>query len=260
MGFKIKDDCDSNSDNTSLDNKVMFDELSHTYHYENTNLLSTTQFIKQFTKPFNALFPSIAKAKKNIREKTGITDAKTLRKIWKLSGSRASHLGTATHEFAELYVLDPTIKPKTKYEEAIIKAINKLQETWDIIHQELIVYSSEYMIAGSIDLVLRHKKTKAYAIGDWKTTDDMFKYYNIMEEPFKLKDSALNKYSVQLDIYSVLAPYYIPETNRIVIRVDYNGNYEFFTPLSKKKNKLPFTLDKTMIALNEYKKINIKLN
>jgi len=259
MGFKKPTKVKLESDDMSLDKKVLFDEVTHTYYYKNTKLLSTTQFIKQFTKPFNPLFPSIAKAKKNAKEKTGIVDAKTLRKIWKLSGSRASHLGTAVHEFAELYVLDPNTQIKTKYDEGIVKAINKLREDWDIIHQELIVYSAKYMVAGSIDLILRHKKTKEYAIGDWKTTVDLKKYYNTMDEPFKIHDSALNKYSIQLDIYSILAPYHIPETNRIVIQISWDGDVEFFTPTSRKKsNQLPFTLDKTMTALKEYKNINIK--
>lgn len=253
MGFKRP----KNVEASSKDNKVVFDDKQHAYTYNNQRLISVTQFIESFVPSFQSIYASINKAKKNIKVKHGITDAVKLRKYWKLYGERASNLGTATHVFAELYILDRNTEPKTKYEEGIIKAINKLEEDWEIIAQEEILYSEGFMIAGTADLKLKNKKTKEYGIGDWKTTTDMHKSYNMMEEPFNIKDSAVNRYSIQLDIYSIISKERIPEKNRIVIKVNEFGDCEFFTPYAKdKEHELPFTLDKTMKALTEYRHQN----
>ena len=244
---------------TSRDGKLVFDPITHSYMYNGEHLRSVTQFIKTLHKPFDPLFASINKSKKNSEHKTGITNAKLLRKYWRLKGEYSSSIGTATHVFAEMYQLDNTLQPRTGYEKAVIKAFKKLDEKWEIISQEEIVYSLEYMIAGSIDLILRNKKTKEYAIADWKTTEDMHRSFGKLYKPFNIDNSPLNKYSIQLDIYSLLAPYRIPETNRIIIQLKSDGNVEYYTPKSRKKeNKLPYTIDKTKKALITYKKENVK--
>jgi len=250
MAFKKPID----NDFYSKDKKVEFDPIPHTYTYEGNHLTSVTQFIKGFTKPFNPLFASNTKSKKNIKEKKGITNPIILRKYWRIQGERASSNGTAAHAFAELYILDRTTKPQTGYEKAIVKAIKKLEENWKIVSQEEIVYNTEYMLAGSIDLILQHKVTKEYALGDWKTTQDMHKGYGKLSKPFNIKNKALNKNSIQLDIYSELYHKPIPKNNRIIIQIKSDGTFEFYTPLSiKKENKLPYTADLTKKALIEYK-------
>ena len=114
------------------------------------------------------------------------------------------------------------------------------------------------MMAGKIDLVLRNKKTREYGIGDWKTTLDMFKGYGKLYEPFKIDNIPLNKYSIQLDTYSELINKRIPEKNRIIIKLNYDGTFEFYTPTSRKKaNKLPYTAPLTKQALIKYKKQNL---
>jgi len=247
----------------SKDNRVIFDETTHTYYYNGQPLISTTQFIKTFVKEFDPLFPSINKSKKNKVEKIGISDPKLLRKYWRLSGERSSTLGTTTHTFAEMYKLDKTTKPKTGYEKAVIKAMQWLEEQgWEIVIQEEVVYNTNYLIAGSIDLKLRHKVTGEWGIGDWKITDDMHKSYNKMFSPFdKLNDSALNKYSVQLDIYSMLSDQLIAEYNRFIIQLHDNGDFTVYHPKQKdKKLQLPFTMDLSKKALAEYIKKTKPLN
>lgn len=242
---------------TSRDKKVIFDPITHSYYYKGVRLVSVTQFIKEFTKPFDPLFPSIKKAQKNTKDKTGLKDPVLLRKSWRLQAERKSNLGTSVHAFAELYIIDRSTEPINGYEKAVIKAFAKLEKKWEIISQEDIVYSSDYMLAGSIDLILRNKKTREYAVGDWKVTEDMNKSYGKLLDVYNtLKDSALNKYSIQLDIYSTLAPYRIPEENRIIIKLEKNGSFSLFSPLEKSSEyKLPFTLDKTKKALNQRKSI-----
>lgn len=237
---------------TSLDRKVVFDPIKHKYYYGEDTLLSVTQFIKKFTKPFNALFPSIAKSKKNLRMKTGITNPIKLRKYWRLNSERASNLGTSAHVFAEMYVMDRTTKPITGYDHAAIKAIHWLEQKFEFISQEEVLYNTNYLLAGSCDLIMKDRKTGEYAAGDWKTTVDMFKTYNKLLTPFdNLKDSAINKYSIQLDTYSLLANQYIPEPNRYVIQLLPSGEFNVFYPGHPDKlYQLPYTLDKTKEAIS----------
>ena len=246
----------------SKDKRVIFDATSHTYLYEGQSLISVTTFIKTFTEPFNSLFPSINKTKSNKTNKTGITDPHLLRKYWKLGAERATNLGTATHAFAEMYILDRNTPIKTGYDRSVVNAITWLEQEWEIMIQEEIVYNILYGIAGSIDLKLRHKKTKRYGLGDWKVTEDMTKSYNKLKEPFNnLKDSALNKYSIQLDSYSILSNELIDEKDRFIIQLRNNGEFNVYHPTHEKKEfQLPFTLDKTKEAMVHYSKYYNKIN
>ena len=241
----------------SDDKNVIFDPITHTYYYEEQPLLSVTQFIKKHTKPFNPLFPSIAKSKKNNKEKSGITDPIKLRKYWRLNAERSTNLGNSAHIFAEMYMMDKNTVVKTGYDKAVIKAIQWLKEhNLEIVSQEEVLYNTNYMLAGSCDLTLKNTKTGEYAVGDWKSTEDMHKNYNKLYAPFNtLTDAAINKYSIQLDIYATLHHYHIPESNRYVIQLFPNGDFNIYHPKAKKKEfQLPFTMDKTKKAIAEYVK------
>lgn len=250
----------------SRDEKVTFDEKSHIYYYNNKKLISVTQFIKLYTPHFDSIYASNSKSKKN-REKNlenkdnkkEITNPIELRKFWRLLAERSTNLGTAAHIFSQLYVMDRTVKPKSKYDEAVLKAINDLEKYWDIILQEDIVYNVEYMLAGSIDLILKHKKTGEYWIADWKTTEDMNKGYGKLLKPFNsLINNALSKYSVQLDLYSFMCNYYIPEPNKLIIQLKSDGSFQYYSRNNKDENfNIPYTYDKTKEALEDYKNKNL---
>lgn len=259
MAFNFKQ---SNTIKTKMENDtkvkndtIVFDPIKHVYYYKGDPLLSVTQFIHKHVVEFNPLFPSISKSKKNIKDKNGITNPALLRKYWKLNSERSSALGTATHVFTEMYMLDRTTEPKSGYEEAALKAIHEIEKEWTIESQEDILYSTKYMIAGSRDLKLRHKKTGEVWVGDWKTTTDMTKYYDYLLYPFnELKGSSLNKYSIQLDMYSLLDnKEYIPESNRLVIQLKPDGTFQFYYPEHEDdRYKLPYTLRETKKAISIY--------
>lgn len=246
----------------SKDGRVIFEPATHTYYYNKQPLISVTQFIKMHTKPFDTLFSSINKAKKNKTDKHGIHDPKILRKYWRLQAERSTNYGTAAHAYSEMYMLDRNSKPKTGFDMAVKNAIIFLEKEFDIIEQEEIVYNTNYMIAGSIDLKLKHKKTGEIYIGDWKITEDMNKSYNKLEKPFELlNDSALNKYSIQLDLYIMLSSQLISELNKRIIQLHDNGDFTIYSPTAEDENyKIPFTMDKTRKAVKIYMQENKPLN
>lgn len=236
---------DNNYTDTYINGEyLVFDEKLHKYSCGAQELMSVTTLISKFEIPFDPLFPSINSCKRNERIKSGILDPKLLRKYWRLKGERAAKLGTATHIFAELYILDRNTEPTNKSEEAVIKAINELEETYEIIEQEKMVFDINILIAGQIDLVLKHKITGKIYLGDWKTTADLYKSYDKLKAPYNIKNSALNRYSIQLDMYSVLNK--TDPNNVLIIQIKTDGNYVIFT-----KDELPDTFPNTTKVIKE---------
>jgi len=211
-------------------NKLVFNQALHKYYFEGKELLSVTNFIKTFDKEFNPLFASIGVAKSNTKKKKGITDARGIRKLWRLHGERKRCIGTAAHAFAEMRIMDRTVEPITGYDKAVIKALEALSKNWDIVGAEQRVYSTTSYLAGTYDLKLKHKTTGVFAMVDWKVTEDMFKGYNKLKGVFKdLKATALVKYFIQLNIYALLDKDIINEDKLFVIQLKNDGTFNAYT-------------------------------
>jgi len=226
---------------------LQFNSKTHRYTVDGHELTSVTKLISQYTQPFNAIFASNAKAKKNKRDNTGITDPILLRKYWKLNGEYRSTLGTATHLFSELYMLDRSITPSNGSEKAVIAAIKELEKEFIIIGQEEQVFDTELLLAGTIDLILEHKKTKQLYIGDWKTTKDMYKTYNKLYSPINLQNSPLVKYSIQANIYCMLKS--CPLNNKLIIQLNDDETFKIFY-----NTDIPNTDKETKAILEERRK------
>jgi hypothetical protein len=69
---------------------------------------------------------------------------------------------------------------------------------------ELIMFSKTHLLAGSIDILFRHKITKNFLIYDWKRSKE-FKYTNKFQKGLKclshLDDCNVTHYSLQLNMY-----------------------------------------------------------
>lgn len=209
--------------------KLIFDERLHKYTYDNVELESVTKWIGEyFCVPFKEgdkhIYISNAITNKNKASKQGITNPEELRKYWQLNAERTSSNGTACHAFVQMVHIDKRYgietEPKTGYEIAIKKAYEALTKKWDIVELERQVYSVEYKLAGHVDVIMQNKITKEYGILDWKTIEDMTKSHGNMRNEMKgIDDNALNKVSIQLDVYSVLSGLDIPVKNRFVTQL-----------------------------------------
>lgn len=219
---------------------ITFDSKLHKYYYDNKELTSVTTWLSEhFVPEFNALYASINKAKKNKAEHLTITNPMTLRKYWRLQGERASLLGSSTHAFVELYHLDKSTCAETGYEKAAIAAYDNICAKWDIIDVEKIVWSTDFMLAGCVDMILCHKETGEKGLLDWKTTTDMHKSYNNMLNEMKgVKASALNKYALQLEVYDVLGEIGASHTNRFVVQLKNDGTYKVYSAKSKNEDDI----------------------
>ena len=125
----------------------------------------------------------------------------------------ARDYGTKVHNEIELY-LNENSKPEAIESFAAIKWLEQFDTNPDLkIYPEVIVYSKELKIAGSIDILLYNQSTKNYEIIDWKTSKSIDKtsYGGKMgTHPITshLMDCKYVHYSIQLSFYRYLLEEY----------------------------------------------------
>ena len=109
-----------------------------------------------------------------------------------------------------------------------------------VFFSEIIVYSEELSIAGTIDLVTQNKKTGVYDIYDWKTSKkiEMRSYGNkrgTHEVTKKIMDCNFYHYSLQMSLYRyILEKYYdIEINNNHIVHLRDDGVKTISTPNMK---------------------------
>lgn len=169
---------------------LTFNKQSHTYTLGDKKLTSVSQWIKQFTPPFDAEKISQAVAKKQ-----GVDQQEILDK-WEKKKNISLHLGNWVHESIEYYLTEDS-----EWTNPAVEAFKKHQ-TKNKYLSEKVVHDDE--VAGTIDLieVIGDKKVK---IHDFKTNEDLHKGYGKMLEPFQnMPNCPLSKYTLQLTKYKEL--------------------------------------------------------
>jgi len=156
---------------TKINNKKGFtyDDPSHTYTMDGVVLKSTTQHIKEWSKPFDANIVSSMVAKKNTREGNALTNPASVRKYWRLLGKRSSALGTTGHEYCEMWWMDRVNAiPITKLDENAKKLMEQIDKNFNIIRMETPKGSKKYAMGYTVDILLQNKITGKYYVGDFK--------------------------------------------------------------------------------------------
>jgi ATP-dependent exoDNAse (exonuclease V) beta subunit len=172
----------------------------HKYKIGKEEYISVTTFVKQFFQEFDdkAIAKKLSQIPKFKKEKKGY---RYWLKKWKFSREQ----GTVVHKEIEAY-LNKGIQPKHPKAISATKFLNQEKIFLKDAVSELLVYSNEYKIAGTVDLV--YTKDKKIYILDWKTNEE------IKMEGYKGKkgigackdvvDSNFWHYVLQLNLYSYL--------------------------------------------------------
>ena len=125
----------------------------------------------------------------------------------------ARDYGTKVHNEIELF-LNKDIKPEEIESFAGIEWLKKYEKNPEIkIYPEVIVYSKELKIAGSIDILIHNQSNNYYEIIDWKTSKSIDKSsfggkmgtHSITNH---LMDCKYVHYSIQLSFYRYLLEKY----------------------------------------------------
>lgn len=184
--------------------ELKFDEESHTYKFNNKELLSTTTYIKKFEEEFKSFFPSEAKAK-GINKKHPDADrtGTYYRRRWNYIRDEALNRGNRVHLYAECYPYFDI--PICNKEQGILDFYDWIPDKYEVIISELKMYDEDTYRAGTTDGVLHNKETGGILLFDFKTNErHLLECYGNkkLKTPFKkLMSTSLNKYSIQLSDY-----------------------------------------------------------
>jgi hypothetical protein len=182
---------------------VIFKEKTHQYFNDSgQEYISGTTFLHKFQKPFEKEKFAALKA-----QKLGMTTEEVL-KMWKENSIEACKFGTKTHLIMEKFILG---KEKNDEYEHLYNSFNAIVEDdfkWaKQVHSELLLYSDEYKVAGTADLIIEHNDNE-FSVGDFKTNkkiDFCNNWGERMLDPIShLSDCNYNLYSLQLSLYAYL--------------------------------------------------------
>jgi ATP-dependent exoDNAse (exonuclease V) beta subunit len=191
--------------------EIVFTAKDHTYFVDGVRYISATGLIHNFFPQFDSVLVANRKA---LRE--GVL-AEDLLSAWAASGQEASELGTAVHAMAEKILLSKDLSAADEMAQgprqqlflaALKQAIPKILQNYDVVEMEKILFSPKYKVAGTIDLLLKNKKTGKLVVADWKTNKEIkhtaFQNQTGHGPCGSLPDCNFIQYSLQLALYREL--------------------------------------------------------
>lgn len=223
------------------DKFVQFDEPTHIYTVkgETKGYISVTKFLHEFFPHFDA-DKTIKKMMSSPNWPQNKNYGKTAAQIkaeWEANGKEASGAGTAMHLSIEQYLNGA---------ESLISAETKATPEWkyfmnfwnehghDLVpfRTEWEVWSEEYRLTGSIDMIYYRKSDDSYVIYDWKRSKQIKTSNEFGGTGFPplehLPDTNYWHYTLQLNVYRwFLETYYglkISDMYLIILHPD-NTNY-----------------------------------
>jgi len=223
--------------NNILDRDITLNRDTHTYSLlSNPDLTftSVTTYIDNFFEKFDA--ERVAKKLIENYPKYADRTIDSLKKEWEESAK----YGTMVHDEIEMWI-------KNKTEPKDIKSING--KNWLLAYQaksdidvlsEIIIYSKELKIAGTMDILAKDNSTGEYIIIDWKTSKKINKIshkhktgtHKVTEN---IMDCNFNHYSLQLSLYRyILEEYYnLKVRNQVVAHIKDDGVDAHLAPYMK---------------------------
>ena len=191
--------------------KVCFESKGHVYRVFDGDQqlkykpISVTTLIHKYQKPFDLEGMSALCAKKE-----GVTQQEIKDRWAKINKTACKH-GTRMHSVTERifngeFVDDSTFTPEQqvvfKQIEAVVK---KMKERPYDYESEKIIFDPAIDVAGTVDLIGRHRDTGEYLLIDWKT-NKRIRMDNEYGETFlspidELPDCEFNLYGLQLALY-----------------------------------------------------------
>jgi len=206
---------------------ISLEEESHTYSLLNSDIKfkSVTEFIHTFFKPFDE--QKIAKKLTQTSLKYKGMSVGQLINSWNKRRDR----GTIVHKQIEDFINSECKISDAEMNTLDLKAIqginfiNKkcLKET-NLLASEVIIYSEELKLAGTIDLIIFNKEKNHISIIDWKTNKKINKKsFNSNQKGLKfplnnMDDCNFNHYNLQLSMYQyILESYYNVTVNGLFL-------------------------------------------
>ena len=215
------------------DNNITLDAESHTYSLQDDPsfpFTSVTTFIHDYFEPFDG--PAIANKLIKMPKYRG-RSAQSLLDEW----SAASDMGTAVHAEVEEYIKDTTSPLTLPKSIGGGKWIDTNIPSHRLMLPEIIIYSKELGIAGTIDLMVYNEETDEYSLVDWKTNKAIrtaaYRGKKGIKGPtLTMPDCNFNQYTLQLSIYRfLLEKYYdIKIAQQVLVHLTEDGAITYRCP------------------------------
>ncbi len=191
--------------NGITDNNISLIEDTHQYVLKNEpdiEFTSATTLVHYFFKQFDTIGIANNLTTTNVRYIN--MSPQELVAQW----DKIAETGSIVHAEIESFIKDGSLPSEPKSKRAVEWIKNKFDDKYDLF-SEVIVYSKELKIAGTIDLLLFDKEDKSYKILDWKTSKRIFtsSYNSTMghhKASAELMDCNFIHYSLQLSLYQYL--------------------------------------------------------
>jgi ATP-dependent exoDNAse (exonuclease V) beta subunit len=189
---------------------ITFTEEDHSYVDDRGEVYtSATTFLKRFFEPFDADKTAAR------MESQGRGDAEKLKAKWAAKGAVACDYGTRVHETAEAILLGSPVphQPRNEKERAAFSLVRDFCHTsilanFEVVACELLVFSPDRLIAGTLDLLLRTPDHARYIICDWKSNEKIatqgFQGRKALYPIDHMQDCDFTKYTLQLNTYETL--------------------------------------------------------
>lgn len=223
------------------DNQIQFDEPTHVYTVNGSSkgIISCTKFLHDFFPHFDAtaVITKMMSSPKWPQSKYYGMTAAEIKKSWDDNGSSASGAGTAMHLGIEQFLHGHPELISDEVKESL--EWRYFMNFWKDVKEDLVpyrseweVWSEEYKLAGSIDMIFYRKSDDSYVIYDWKRSKEI-KTENSFGTGFgpvaHLPDANYWHYTLQLNVYRwFLETYYGLKISDmyIVIMHPNNSNYK----------------------------------
>lgn len=190
-------------------NRVLtFYEEGHSYaDNKGYSYQSATAFV-------NGLFPDFEKMK--VAEKTAKRDGVSVESViaqWDQKRDEACRFGTRCHEIAEAVFNGVPMphSPESQKEQISFSAFwemaNLIKQQYQVCGAELIVFDTDILIAGTVDLLVWDKTKNAFRLLDWKTNAKLETQNNfgqMAKYPLEhIHDCNVEHYAFQLALYEI---------------------------------------------------------
>jgi ATP-dependent exoDNAse (exonuclease V) beta subunit len=215
---------------------VTLDEPTHSYRVStepDLTFTSVTTWLAEFFTPFDADAVAADLAAKGTSKKYGKFTKEEILQQW----LTIADVGTEVHKQIETYILTGQVPAHDKafhgYQWLLL---NIGQDPNIVLYPEVKLFSAKYQIAGTVDLLIHKKDEDRWIIADWKTNasipaNSFGNKYGTKPATATMADSKLNKYALQMSIYSYIleTEYGVSPENRILLHLLEKPTVEFVT-------------------------------
>lgn len=186
--------------------QITFNEEAHSYIDDQGNAYASgTGLVSAFFPEFDIEFHAERIAARDNRLTMDVIAD------WNRKRDESCRYGTKVHEHAENLILGRSpAKPDTEKERIAFSAVDKalagLNQHYDIIGCEQIIFAPCLHLAGTIDLPVRSKTTGRLGVFDWKTNETLditARFGDYAKQPIShIPDCNGNHYRMQFAVYA----------------------------------------------------------